>query len=288
MAGAGLAYAGSTTPRHNYAELMAPRRFETMLATARSRLELETLRDFIVNTHFRRDVYIAQGAAPGGGLGPLAACAFDGLAFRLTDLPEKLPWQAADDDSIAFDLAPEQAAVAALHARLQAGPAGVDALRHAIGAADADATQALIEKLVLAGHIEPCPPPVNPAGWPQVNRALVAAALAERLPEIPLACPASATAIRTDTTHAAALEAVFVHDDPDAAARGLLARLRSLGQRAHRRAADGRVEAVDDAALAAYVAELWRERRDPESTVAGRLRLHGLLSVPKAAEPLPH
>jgi SAM-dependent methyltransferase len=276
MAGIGLAYAGSTTPRHNYAELMAPRRFETVLATARSRPELETLRDFIVNTHFRRDVYTAQPAAPGGGLAPLAPGAFAGLAFRLTDLPEKLRWHAAEDDTVGFDLRSEQAAVAAVHARLLAGPSGAQALAEMLET-DVLATQALIEKLVLAGHIEPCPPPVNLPGWPRINRILVAAALAERLPEIPLACPAAASAIRTDTAHAAALDAVLEHDGPDAAAQALLTRLRGLGQRVHRRAEDGSVEAVDDAALAAYVAELWHELRDPESTGAGRLRLHGLL-----------
>jgi len=277
MAASGLAYAGSAIPRHNYVELMAPARFEGVLATARSRVELETLRDFIVNTAFRRDLYAAQPDRGTAGA-PASLEAFDGLNFCLAELPEKLPLRAAQDAPLAFDLTPERAAVEAIHAQLMHGPACAQTLHRALGATTLEGTLALIQKLVVAGHLDPCPPPACRTGWPAVNSVLVEAALRERLAQVPLACPRTGTAFSSETVHAAALEAALSHASPAAAAQGFIARLRQAGQRVYRESASGAPEAVVDDELATCATDLWQGLHDPSGATARQMRLLGLLA----------
>ncbi|MDD5328486.1 MAG: class I SAM-dependent methyltransferase [Sulfuricella sp.] len=272
MAGAGLAYAGSATPRHNYLELMAPPEFDGLLAAAGSRVELETLRDFLVNTRFRRDIYIAAPAADG------AAPDLSGLAFCLTGVPGRLPLKAGDESPVLFDIEPEAQAVAAIHALLERGPASALQIHHAAGKATAEESSVLIQKLVVAGHLDPCPPAAPAVGWPRVNAILVETALRERLPNIPLACPGMGNAVYTETLHAAAVEAALAHADPATAAEQVLARLRNLGHAVQRASASGASEAVDQGEIADYVTDLWHVLRNVPSDGAQLMRLYGFMS----------
>lgn len=277
MAACGLAYAGSAIPRHNYAELMAPARFGEVLAGARSRIELETLRDFIVNTAFRRDVYAAQpDCGTHGAARSLAA--FDGIHFGLADLPEKLPLRAAESAAVAFDLEGERAAVEAVHALLMEGPAGAPAIAEALGRPAPEAALAFIQKLVVAGHLDPCPPCGAGHGWPRVNDALLEAALRARQPRLTLASPRAGSGFDSDTVHGAAIAAALSANTPDDAAQAFLAQLRRTSQRVFREGAAGRAETVNDAELGAYAAELCRSLQDGGGATARHMRLLGLLA----------
>lgn len=89
MRAAGLVFAGSMAPAHNYPELMVPAQFRALLAAAPSRALLETHRDFIVNTSSRADLYALQLAAQAPAA--LSLARLDGLAFCLAGLPDELP-----------------------------------------------------------------------------------------------------------------------------------------------------------------------------------------------------
>jgi SAM-dependent methyltransferase len=269
-----LAFAGSMSPEDNYPELMVPEEFRGAVAGGTSRTALETHRDFVANTAFRQDLYAKQNRQTAPAELPLER--LDGLAFALARLPEHLSLSGSAG-AVQFDLADRATAVRAIHALLASGPAGAREIHDAAALGAEDATSFLIQQLVVARHLLPCPPPSAGAGWPRVNVALVDAAIRERLPETPLACPATASATTVETVHAAAIEAAALFGEPDPAARSVLARLRASGHPVIRTESTGARRPATDAEIRASITATWRTLRDTSSTDGRLLRLLGIL-----------
>jgi SAM-dependent methyltransferase len=263
MRAAGLTFAGSTTTADNYPEIMLPAQFQALLPQGHSRAMLEAHRDFALNTTFRRDVYAAQAPAAAGEA--LTTERLRGLAFCLTDLPERLPLKHSEG-ALRFDLEAETDAVRRVHAQLEQRP---------VPAAELDPE--LIEKLVVAGHIAPCAALRLPTGWPKISAALVEAALREHWPRVPLACPAKGSAVYGEPVSAAAIEAAWCADER-IAGDALLARLRRHGHPVNRHDATGMRPASDDE-VRAYAAATWASLRQPASEDARRLRLFGVMGI---------
>jgi SAM-dependent methyltransferase len=274
MRAAHLAFAGAMNPADNYPELMVAPEFRDSLAGGSDRTALEMLRDFVANTSFREDLYAKQPNAAAPADLPLARLApFD---FCLQRPPEHLPLAGAAGP-VRFDLADRAPAVRAIHALLAAGPANAAAIHRAAGLASEAETSFLIQQLVVARHVAPCPTRRVPAGWPRVNAALVDAAIRERQPQAPLACPATATASPVETVHAAAIESAAVYGTPEAAARSVLSRLRAAGHPVNREGPGPGRRPATDAEVRESVAAVWRTLGDATTPEGRLLRLLGLL-----------
>jgi SAM-dependent methyltransferase len=274
MRSAHLAFAGSMTPADNYPALMVPDEFRDAFAGGASRTALEMHRDFVANTAFRQDLYAKQAQQIAPADLPLER--LDGLAFALARLPEDLALSSSAG-AVRFDLAQRAPAVRAVHALLAAGPAPAREIHRAAGLGAEGETSFLIQQLVVARHLVPCPAARVSAGWPRVNVALVDAAIQERLTQTPLACPAIASATTVETVHAAVIEAAALFGETDAAARSVLARLRAAGHPVDRAASTGERRPATDAEIHASIAATWRVLRDGSSADARLLRLLGVL-----------
>ena len=270
MRHAGLAFAGSMQPADNYPALMIPERFQALLPRDASRAALETHRDFVLNTAFRSDLYAAQPERPRR---ELQAADLAGLAFALTDLPERLPLE-RKAGALTFDLNAKAAAVRAVHAALGAGPLPAAQAASAAGPEGVF----LLEQRVVAGHLAPCADTRVSPGWPALNSAMVEAALREQHERVPLACPATTSANYSEPVHAAALEAALAAPDAAAAGAALRARLRGHAHPVNRHDAGGAALPASDAEIERYAAETWRGLRDPANRQARLLRLFGLLA----------
>jgi hypothetical protein len=274
MAADGLAFAGSMTPADNYPELMMPAAFRSLVESAATRGELEAHRDVVQNTSFRQDLYAAQAPAP---LNPgVSLSALAGTAFCLAGLHETLPLRRGEG-WLQFDLTDQAAAVRSIHTRLAGGPASVGALHAAAGTGSEEETAFLVQQLVVSGHLAPCPPVRPPAGWMQVNSALVEAGIRERRQRVPLAGPLTGSASYVETVSAAAIEAAAQVDDADAAGRQVLARLRHFGHPVNRFGPAGERRPATDDEVIAHAAAVWRSLRDPMNADRRRLRLFGVL-----------
>ena len=274
MAAAGLAFAGSMTPADNYPELMMPAAFRSLVESATTRDALEAHRDVVANTSFRQDLYAAQAPAPLDpevGLGALA-----GTAFCLANLPELLPLKRTQG-WLQFDLTDQAAAVRAIHARLAGGPASAAEIHAAARTGAEDETAFLIQQLVVSGHLVPCSPVHPPAGWMQINSALVEAGIREQRQQVPLACPLTGSASNTEVVSAAAIEAAARVHDAAAAGRQVLARLRGHGHPVNRFAPSGGRRPATDGEVVEHVAAVWRGLHDPGNPDRRRLRLFGVL-----------
>lgn len=275
MGDVGLSFVGSTAPRNNYAELMAPVQFDDVLASAPNRTALEMQRDFIANTRFRRDVFAAQPCRHGAA-GAASLAHLDAVAFSLTALPEQLPLESAAG-TLTFDFRNERDAVTAIHALLASRPAGASDIHRAAGLRSEQETSVLIQKMVVAGHLDACPRAHSAAGWPKINSMLIDAALRERLSELPLACPATGAASNSEVLHAIAIEASLRHADSDAASQAVLTRLRELGTPILRQAEAGENVAVTANDACAYVAAIHRKLNETGSPARRLMRLYGLI-----------
>jgi SAM-dependent methyltransferase len=272
MRAAHLAFAGCMSPADNYPELMVPPELSDARVAQSGRTMLETHRDVVANTAFREDLYAKQ---PHEALpADLPLQRLEGFAFALQRLPEQLP-VAASAGAVRFDLADHASAVRAIHALLAAGPAGAREIHRAAGLASESESSLLIQQLVVAQHLVPSPLERVCTGWLRVNTALVEAAIRERSPQVPLACPASASAHSVETVHAAVIEAAAMFGDADAAARSVLARLRAAGHPVNRHGPLGEMRPATDAEIGESVAAQWRRMRDPAAADARLLRLLG-------------
>jgi trans-aconitate methyltransferase len=275
MATAGLAFAGSMTPADNYPELMMPAAFRSLVESAPTRAALEAHRDVVANTSFRQDLYVAQ--APGPLDPAIGLAALAGTAFCLAGLPDALPLKRAQG-WLQFDLTDQAAAVRVIHARLAGGPASAVQLHTAARTGNEDETAFLIQQLVVSGHLAPCPPVRPPAGWMQVNSALIEAGIREQRREVPLACPLTGSASYFEPVSAAAIEAAARIGDADTAGRQVLARLRCHGHPVNRYGPAGERSTVTDAEIVEHVASVWRGLRDPANPDRRRLQLSGVLA----------
>jgi trans-aconitate methyltransferase len=274
MAADGLAFAGSMTPADNYPELMMPPAFRGLVEAAATRAELEAHRDIVANTSFRQDLYAAQTTAP---LNPAVGLeALAGIAFRLADLPERLPLRRTAG-WLQFDLTDQAAPVRAIHARLAAGPASAAELHIASRITAEEEAAFLMQQLVVSGHLVPCTPGRPPVGWVPLNSALLDAGIREQRQEIPLACPLTGEAHYVEAVGAAAIEAAARVDDEADAARQVLTRLRSAGHPVRRLGAAGECRPATDDDVMRHVVGVWRGLRDPANADRRRLRLFGVL-----------
>ena len=176
-----------------------------------------------------------------------------------------------------FDLTDQAAAVRAIHARLAGGPASAADLHDAAGTGTEDETAFLVQQLVVSGHLAPCPPVHPPAGWMQVNSALVDAGVREQRQQVPLAGPLTGAASYVETVSAVAIEAAAQVGDSEAAGRQVLTRLRRQGHPVNRFAPSGERRPATDEEVVAHVAAVWRSLHDPANPDGRRLRLFGVL-----------
>jgi trans-aconitate methyltransferase len=274
MRASGLAFAGSMTPEDNYAELMAGPQFKQLPASAPSRTALETHRDFFANTRFRRDLYAAQPQVP--RVRSVPAC-FDGLAFCLADVPERLGRRPVPA-ILQAELSRETQAAGALYARLERGPATAGELHAAAGKPSVEQTWLLLQRLVVARHLAPCPPLRPVAGWLQANTALVEAGIREEHISVPLACPATGSASTCEVIYASAIEAAARCKDAADAAESVLARVRAHGHPVNKQLASGEKLPATDDEVREYIAATWRSLGDASNADARLLRLFGILS----------
>lgn len=273
MRDAGLDYAGEMAPENNYLPLMAPRRFHDLLARAPSRVDLETQRDFIVNTRFRRDLYASSSSPAPAGMD----AQFEAMTFCLTDLPERLALE-VHQGALQFDLRAQARAAGAIHDLLARGPATGAEILAASGDPAAEASGFLIQQLVVARHLAPCPP-VRPApGWMSVNSALLEAGLRDRSPRVALACPGTGSVFNCEVLQAATVEAFAGGADATAAARALLERVRRYRHPVNRHDASGETRAATDGEVLEFCASAWRALGDERNTGARFLRQAGILA----------
>jgi SAM-dependent methyltransferase len=275
MREAGLAFAGSMLPRLNYGELMLPQQFQQILCNVANRVALETHRDFITNTMFRQDLYAAQPAQVPAA--PPSLESLSAVRYCLTNVPAQLPI-AVKEGALQYDLGKQADAVRAIHGLLAKGPAGAGEIHVAAGKGSRDETAFLIQQLVLTNHLAPCPMADAPAGWMEVNSAMVEAGMRDKRQQVPLACPRTGSASSSEVVHAAVIEAAASIDDAGVAAASVLARLRAHAHPVNRESASGGKRAATDGEVLEYVAASWRRMRDPATTDGQVLRLFGLVS----------
>ena len=275
MREAGLSYAGSMVPADNYAELMVPAPFRDLLPKVPSRVALELHRDFVANTSFRPDLYIAQ--APARQPADLPLDRLDGLAFCLVNLPERLPLR-SEGGPLQFNLEDQDAAVRAVHALLASGPASAREIHQVAGKRTTNETSFLIQQLVVSRHVAACPPVRAAKGWLQVNSALIEAGIREQLQQVPLACPGTGSGSYSEIVHAAAIEAAVRFDDAGAAATAVLERLRQQGHPISRTSISGEKQPATDAEVLDYISTTWRNLHDATNPNARLLQMLGLLA----------
>jgi len=271
----GLSFAGSMTPEDNYIPLTVPEQFHKLLADAPSQEIVETQRDFIVNRRFRRDLYAAQPAASQPA--ELALDRLGAMAFCLTNLPERLTLKNGEGRA-GFDLHSQSGVVTAVHRLLAGGPADAQAIHRAGGMGSTAQTAFLIQQLVVARHIAPCPPTRAAAGWTSLNSALVDAGISEKLQRVPLACPFTGSASYTEVVNAATIEAAARFVDAEAAGRNVLERLRRGNHPLDRHDASGQKRQATDAEVIEYVRATWRILNNAKDPNARLLRLLGVLT----------
>lgn len=269
---AGLDYAGEMTPENNYLPLMASRRFHDLLEQAPTRTDLETQRDFIINTRFRRDLYAALSCQDG----PATASGLEAMTFCLVDLPERLSLE-VKRGPLSFDLRGQARAIAAVHDLLAQGPATGAGIHAEIGNQTFEETGFLIQQLVVSRHLAPCPPVRPGAGWMTVNSAIVDAGLRDRSPRVALACPGSGSVFGCEVLQAATIEAVARGKDITATAREVLERVRRHRHPVNRLDDSGVARAATDGDLQEFVAVAWRALTDVNSPGARFLRQAGIL-----------
>lgn len=274
MGEAGLAYAGNMTIADNYRELMVPDAFRDLIAAQPTRAAVEAQRDIIVNAAFHQDLYAAQSAVEPDrdvGLAELAA-----TEYSLLDLPERLPLTRSAG-WLQFDLSDRSAPVRSTHARLAHGPASADDIHAAAGLRTRDDTAFLIQQLVVSGHLAPCCPNRRPAGWSELDSALIEAAIREHWQRVPLACPHTGAASDTEVVSAVAIEAAVRIDDAIEAGRHVVGRLRAHGYPVNRWSPSGERTAASEQDIVDHIAAVWAGLRDPAHPQARRLKQFGIL-----------
>ena len=269
---AGLAYAGNMGPEENYAELAVKKELVPLLNTAPSRVVLETHRDFIANTRFRRDLYAA---APEVSHAPvLTLAALEGLAFSLANLPANLALK-GNAGAMQFDLNETAAAVRTVHQLLEKGPATARQIHEALGRPEAE-TLPFLQRLVLVRHLQPCAVPAA-AGWTALGSALIENAVREKKNQVSLPGGRSGTLHSFEMPFAMMIEASRLQKDGEAAARAVLKRLKDVGYGLNIRSAEGSTTPGSDAQVHADLLTVYAKLRDPASQEARFLQLHGIV-----------
>lgn len=275
MSALGLAFAGNMAPKDNYVELMVPPRFQDLLARSVTRPMLETHRDVVENTTFRQDLYAAQPAVAAPTSVPLSRLG-TGM-FCLAGLPEDLALK-RNDQAFKLDTGPDADAVRRIHGLLLDGPATTARIHQAVAPMSEERVAVLIQRLVVAGHLAPCPSVRTPAGWLKLNAALVEAGLAEHQQKVCLVCPSTGSGKYSEVVYAAMIESAVKFDDAEGAARNVLSRLRTHRHPVNRSTASGERRAATDQEVLDYVATTWHSLRNPLDPGSRLLHLLGVIN----------
>jgi hypothetical protein len=274
MHGVGLSLAGSMTPSENYVEWSVPAPFHALLSSAPDRVQRETHFDFIANTRFRRDLFVAQPALSSAGSVPLSA--FDTIQFSLADLPERLSGRQAPAPLKRF-LQEHERATEMVYALLAEGPQDAHALHRAMAVNSETLTSLLLQGLVAARHVAPCSPQRVAPGWMRANTALIDAAIRDHHPRVPLACAATGAASYCDVVYAAAIEAAVQFSESRPAANAVLARLRQHNYPVNKRTPSGDKRPASDDEVLQYAGATCETLHDPGHADARLLRLLGII-----------
>lgn len=274
MRDAGLSFAGCMAPEDNYIELMGSPKFRKLLESAPTRSMLESHRDVIANTAFRRDLFAAQEACAQPR--EVALDRLDKVAFCLVNLPERLPLK-SERGAVQFNLEQQKNSVRIVHEVLAKAPASASEIHRALGGAP-EQTSFLIQQLVVAKHIAPCPTVRASAGWSAFNSAMVEAGIREQLPRIPLAALQTGSASYSEVVQAAVIESVARFRDSGEAARSVLRRMREQGHPVNRHTSAGEARPATDAEVVEYVTAAWRGLNDAANPDAKLLRMLGVLN----------
>jgi hypothetical protein len=274
MRDAGLAFAGSMFPKDNYVELMVPPRFQELLARSPLRALVETDRDIIENSTFRQDLYAAQPAVERSGV--VAPEDLGTGVFCLPTLPDD-PAAKRNDQAFKLDSGTEAQRLATLQALMAPRPASIQEIRAALPGLDDAGLSGLLQRLVVAQRIAPCPPVRPVPGWLPLNGVLVEAGLAEQQQKVCLACPSTGSGTYCEVVYAAAIEAAATQEDGHAAARRVLARLRAHRHPVNKVSTAGERRAASDVEVLEYVSGTWRMLREGANRDARLLRMHGVL-----------
>lgn len=271
----GLDFAGSMTPADNYLDLMVPPAFRERLSGNGDRLTTEALRDFVMDTSFRKDLFAKRKERQTTGAVTLED--FKGLAFSLADVPERLPMQSREG-SLSFDLAGRRQSVQRIHALMKDGPVSALAIHGVAGGSTSEDLAFLLQELVVTGHIVPCAPCRSETGWSGVHEAMLDFALRERLTQVPMACSNHSSASYFDPVESVLLAALAHNADEETCAQTSLSRLSRSGYPVHRVDSAGRRREAADTEILEYARRWWRDLRDPEGLPARRLKLMGILA----------
>lgn len=271
----GLTFAGSMAPADNYAQLMVHPNFREPLSMCPDRLAKEELRDFVLGTAFRQDLFVQQARRCMPQERVLED--FEGLAFSLTDLPERLPLQSRIG-AVSFDLSSRREWVLRAHTLMSGHPVPARDLRSIACDVSSEGLACLAEELVVSGHIMPCAPQRSAPGWSAAHRTMLDLALREQISQVPMPCSNQSSATYFDPVETAMLEAFLHTSDEESCAQASLQRLRRSGYPVHRVDVEGRRQSAADAEVLEYARRWWRDLHDPTGSAARRLRLMGLLS----------
>lgn len=272
----GLAFAGSMHPANNYAEFMVAPQFQSLMQSAPSRTVAETHRDFIANTRFRQDLYAAQPDVPRAT--PLTLERLEGLAFCLANAPEKLQL-AGQSGGVQFDLIGLADAVRATHRVLAQGPSTAKAIHSTLQILkwSAQETARLIQQLVIAGHIVPCPEKRAPGGWHRLSAALLRNALKEKQSATLLVAPGAGGGRYYEIIFATMMEAITQFDEPSAAIESVAGRLTDSGHTLSVKLEGSELRSLSDEEAARHLDALYRVLHDVKSPDRRFLQLIGVL-----------
>ena len=184
----GLGFVGSLLPGQNYPEVSVAARFRELMATAPSRVILETHRDFVANTRFRVDLY----ALPEAGRAATDALLAENLYFALLAEPSGLPLK-GENAGIQYNFGPYEKSVRVVHALVGGGVADWAALERATGMTP-EAASRFLQEMVLARHLWPCAPVQKPADTAKLQVLLDAEARKDGLNRRLLLRPAAGSA----------------------------------------------------------------------------------------------
>ena len=276
MREAGLAFAGNMAPAENYADLSVPPPLQELARSLPSRAALEAHRDFIADTRFRRDLYAAQPEVPRTGAVPLER--LDAVAFRLVDAPPRLPLQGAMG-GLRFDLAGHRERVAAVHRLLERAPASASEIHAALGELPAADASTFLQQLVVAKHLEPCPPPRATAapGWTALDTVLLDDAIHDGQVRTLVGGRRSGQGHFHDITVASLLEALAQGADAAGAAARAGERIRATGRWPLAKRADGTSRELTDAEAAAQRMRICRGLLDAAHPDTRLMKIHGIV-----------
>jgi SAM-dependent methyltransferase len=202
MASAGLTYVGSLPLHANRQE--APAAFADAFEGVTDRVTFESLKDFAVNTYFRRDVFVKGKPvrSPGATTAYLDATSFVGLrtAFpesRAADVPPLV-------DAVLGVLAEGSATGASLLRRAELARHGDDAVRAALLRLVLDGHAVPVNGVTLAVELAPGERYDVPLGY---NRAVLERRLTSEIP-IVLAAPIAGSGVLVSAVDAMAIRCI--------------------------------------------------------------------------------